>query len=897
MKYLGHLIYRNGIQLDPQKIEAVVGMEAPKNVRGIRRFLGMTSWYRKFIPNYAQMADPLNKLLKKGQTFSWGKVQQAAFNCLKEALTSAPILTCPDFQKTFVLQTDASTTGIGAVLSQVQEGQERVISYISPALNSAERNYSTIEQECLAVVWAIEKLKGYLEGYHFKVVTDHRSLKWLKTMQKPTSRLARWILKLQPYDFEVIYRKGQWNKVADALSRSYENEPELEPMAAVEDTENIQCNWYKKLLGKIEAHPRDYPDYCIREGKIYRSFPNIGPAEAEGMISTWKLCVPTNQRARVLKECHDDPTAGHLGVSKTISRVFQNYYWPRSTHEIIKYVKQCDSCLRYKPENQKPKGEMYFTKVNKPWETVSIDLIGPFPRSSKGNCYALVFQDRFTKWVEIKAIKRATSAVVIRLLKEIIIYRYGSPQTLVSDNGAQFISRAFETVLREWGIKHRLTPPYTPQANPVERANKVIGTMIAQTAKENSKNWDAQLAEIAFAINTVKHQSTQFTPAFLNFGREMLPTGTLSREMKEEENGEPLKEEDQVRQLEKLEDMRQLARESLAKAFQTQKHYYDLRRRPYRPKVGDIVYCRNHTLSDKGKGITTKITPKFEGPYRIRKVISPVILQVHDPKNKKINFRCHVKDIRTSEEGGTEEIAPLPAGGEEAGYNKEAEDRETSVSIMAPVRRTKQSQKINRWVKNEECRRRRKSLAYVTRRKPMSLMVMEEVTRKMRDLCGSPCLFSPGSSVGTPKVLQNIPTPPGLTPPSGGETTGTPSPMVNWPQLPTPDVELQRACMEIDSIEAGDIGVQYPMGCGITPLSRQPANQCLRERATPNKQVINTSANTEAPALTRKQKRNRRKITIRIGDRRLRVPRVAALEMGVWKPGGFPSEEGEICKD
>lgn len=136
------------------------------------------------------------------------------------------------------MQTDASSTGIGAVLSQIQDGAEKVIAYISRALNPAERNYSTIEQECLAVAWAIDKWKGYLEGYHFKVITDHRSLKWLTSMEKPTARLARWIMHLQPYDFEVIYRKGQWNKVADALSRSYEETANPEPIAVVGANEN-----------------------------------------------------------------------------------------------------------------------------------------------------------------------------------------------------------------------------------------------------------------------------------------------------------------------------------------------------------------------------------------------------------------------------------------------------------------------------------------------------------------------------------------------------------------------------------------------------------------------------------------------------------------------------------
>lgn len=170
-------------------------------------------------------------------------------------------MACPDFSIPFRLETDASTSGLGAVLAQSQNGAERVIAYISRALNAAEKNYSIIELECLAVVWAVRKLRGYLEGYHFEVISDHRSLKWLKTMENPTSRLARWILELQQFDFDVLYRPGAQNVVADTLSRLHEEKPAHPVATAVEKQPSEP--WYPRMLRLVQEKPNDWPEYRI----------------------------------------------------------------------------------------------------------------------------------------------------------------------------------------------------------------------------------------------------------------------------------------------------------------------------------------------------------------------------------------------------------------------------------------------------------------------------------------------------------------------------------------------------------------------------------------------------------------------------------------------------------
>src|SRR3978361_263241 len=197
--------------------------------------------------------------------------------------------------------------------------------------------------------------------------------------------------------------------------------------------------------------------------------------------------------------------------------------------EIAQYVRSCTSCQQYKSAQQQTPGKMQ-PSINKlPWDTISSDLVGPLPRSSKGNSYLVMFQDRFTKWVQCKAIRQASGEPVTKALYEEVITRFGCLKTVIADNGTQYTGGLFRKLLTELGIKHRLTPPYTPQANPVERANKTMKTMIAQYCEQDQKKWDEHLPEFMFAVNTARHDSTGYSPAFLNYGREPEIPSVLKR--------------------------------------------------------------------------------------------------------------------------------------------------------------------------------------------------------------------------------------------------------------------------------------------------------------------------------------------------------------------------------
>ena len=218
---MGRVVSRQGLKIDPKKIEAVLKLQRPKLKKDVRSFLGFVSYHRNFIPNFARITAPLNELIKKKMPtkVKWNDKCEQAFNQLKNALSSAPILAFPDFSKEFSLETDASKLQIAAVLLQKQDGQRVMISCVSRTLTPAEQNYSIVELECLAVVYGIQQFRSYLFGRHFTVFTDQRSLKWLMKMKNPSGRLARWVISLQQYDFTIEYKPGSENLAADALSR------------------------------------------------------------------------------------------------------------------------------------------------------------------------------------------------------------------------------------------------------------------------------------------------------------------------------------------------------------------------------------------------------------------------------------------------------------------------------------------------------------------------------------------------------------------------------------------------------------------------------------------------------------------------------------------------------
>lgn len=453
VNYLGHLVTAEGVKPDPSKIEAIKGFPQPRNVREVRGFLGLAGYYRRFIPNFAEIAKAITALTKKDVKFRWGEEQEKSFNQLKSALCSDSVLVYPDFEKGFILATDASNTALGAVLSQEYEGEERPVAYASRQMNSAERNYSTTERELLAVVWATQQFRCYLLGRPFKLITDHAALRWMLSLRDPSSRLTRWALRLAEFEYHVEHKPGRKHTNADALSRAA-------VVASVFD-----CFTWNELS---ESQSKDAWCQKVLAAKDYRVRKRAGIlywADEENDVSRWRILVPEPLREKIIENCHSVMWAGHPGTERTLSRVKQQYYWPKMNRDVDEFVKRCESCAKRKSPNQLkvPLAAPYEPVA--PFEMVSLDIVGPLPASKQGNKYLLTFIDHFSRYAEAVPLADQTAETTARAFVKYILTRHGVPERLLTDQGRNFTSELFTTTCKILGIKKLRTTAYHPESN------------------------------------------------------------------------------------------------------------------------------------------------------------------------------------------------------------------------------------------------------------------------------------------------------------------------------------------------------------------------------------------------------------------------------------------------
>jgi len=279
-----------------------------------------------------------------------------------------------------------------------------------------------------------------------------------------------------------------------------------------------------------------------------------------------------------------------------------------------------------------------------PWTVIAADIIGPLPRSKAGFQYILVIQDLFTKWIECKALRSATGIKICEALEDLVVSRWGVPQFILTDNGTEFVNKTIQSFAEEHKITHTTVPPYHPQANPVERVNRILKTMIISFIEKDHREWDRYLSEFRFAYNTAFHSSLGTSPAFLNLGRELKPVQLLSRnqEATEVETGDTAEWSERIK---KLQSLREWVIENLDKAYQRQSSRYNLRRRNRTFRVGDLVLRRQHVLSSAAQNVAAKLAHKFQGPFRVGRVISPVIYELTRLDGSAAG-KVHVQDLK-----------------------------------------------------------------------------------------------------------------------------------------------------------------------------------------------------------------------------------------------------------
>ena len=661
--YLGHRVSAKGISTDPEKVTVVQQWPTPKSMRHLRSFLGFCSYYRRFVPSFAQQASHLHNLVNECSSemkrtskldppfeARWQPCHDEAFAQLKHRLVSSPILGYADYKLPFIVETDASHEGLGAVLSQVQEGKPRVIAYASRRLRPPEKNYesySSMKLELLALKWAVtEKFRGYLLGQEFIVYTDNNPLKYLDNAKLGAVE-QRWAAQLAMFNYSIKYRPGKENMNADALSRMPGTvETEVSGTTSVPRTTRVPVSVMQAvhrsgdtaLSSEVTTEGAATPvlpgytqdelrkmqrnDAYIKQFMMY--WPNNLPSaeeranesprtlallkqgchiqELDGLLyrvvddpregTLHQLLLPEVLRDRVLKMSHDD--MGHQGVERTVKLIRRRAYWPQMYQDIEHHVKSCQRCAISKAPQPKIRPPMRSLLATKPLEIVAVDFT-LLDRSSDGYENVLVMTDVFTKFSVAVPTRDQTALTTAKVLVQEWFLKYGVPNRLHSDQGRNFESHLVQELCSLYQVKKSRTTAYHPQGNgQCERFNRTLHDLLRSLPPEKKRHWPKHLSELVFAYNTTPHSSTGYSPYFLMFGRNPhLPLDSLLGEI-EEAPHENLEEWLATHQ-ERLRDAYQHAGDNLHAAAEERKTHAPC---PNATELtrGTRVYLRNHHL-------------------------------------------------------------------------------------------------------------------------------------------------------------------------------------------------------------------------------------------------------------------------------------------------------------
>jgi hypothetical protein len=408
--FLGHQLSAAGIRPDPANIEKVKDFPRPRTVKHIQQFLGLASYYRRFIPGFAEKAAPLHSLVKKDQGFVWQEAQQAAFDWLKQKLIEPPIITFPDFRLGFILQTDASSQALGAILNQKDsDGREHVIAYASRTLRKHEKNYSATELELLAVVWSLKHFRHYVYGKPIELHTDHAPLKWLMSHKDTSSRLIRWAMQLQEYDLNINYKPGKQNTNADALSRIPQQAhcvcAIMRPLPLTDALREHQIEDAEIKIIYEYLHTKSIPASCppplrkhlYSNGDRYQFHQDLLHYRSPYGLA---VVIPQPFRDQLILERHDGHFGGHLSAGKVIPKLRIRYHWRTLKKDVIKWCKTCQVCAARKPPHRYIKAPLQPLKVGGPFDRIAMDILGPLPLTQNGNKYILICIEYLTKYAE-----------------------------------------------------------------------------------------------------------------------------------------------------------------------------------------------------------------------------------------------------------------------------------------------------------------------------------------------------------------------------------------------------------------------------------------------------------------------------------------------------------------
>ncbi|KAI4293356.1 hypothetical protein PAPHI01_2630 [Pancytospora philotis] len=576
--FLGFKIHDGQIEMQMVQRTKVMEIKGPSNVSELRSVIGLLSFFRRFIPNFAMKIEPLLRRLKVGN-FEFAAPEKQCLVELQEELCRSNGLILPRMELPFVLYTDASGFGIGAALCQVIDGVERVVLWISRKLSVAELNYTTTEKECLAIIWAIKKLKIYLCN-EFTIRTDHSALQWLLRTNEPTGRLARWIMCLQEFQYKIEHVRGRDNLVADALSRGVIKGVEESPQVAAIVLSD---------LGEEEKLER-------------------------------------------IARAHE--ALGHAGAEATQVFLKEKCQWPGMSQDIQRFVKQCAVCGRHAARNTAP--ATIRIPLGEPFERVGIDIVGPLPKTRRGNRWIIVATDYLTRWAEAAPLKQKSSSEVAKFLMERIILQHGAPSQLLSDQGREFQNECVKGLCKRLKVVKSFTSAYHPQCNgAVERLNRTLIAKLAKICNGRWSDWDEKLPWAVYSYRIAPISRLGCSPFEMLYGR-------MATSLDDKPVAEGLPEPRSEREiLIAIDEFRKAMHTEAQQQRQAEIEKADPNHIPSL-KTGDVVMKRRHGFERENK-----LDDRWAGPYTVTQCFDNGGYEIQNSSGTL--YRYNQKDLRLME--------------------------------------------------------------------------------------------------------------------------------------------------------------------------------------------------------------------------------------------------------
>jgi RNase H-like domain found in reverse transcriptase/Reverse transcriptase (RNA-dependent DNA polymerase)/Integrase zinc binding domain/Chromo (CHRromatin Organisation MOdifier) domain/gag-polyprotein putative aspartyl protease len=595
VEYLGVIVGNGAIKMDPVKVEGIAEWEPPKTVKEVRSFLGFCNFYRPFIQSFSHIARPLHNLTKKDRKFLWGNDEAKAFERLKKACTSYPVLRMPEWKRPFILETDASGFALGAIISQVFDDGIHPVAFHSRSLLDAERNYDAHDKELAGVIFGFKKGRAYFLGaeHPIRVKTDHKNLTYFREPQKITERQARWFEFLQDFDYTIEHVPGHQNTIADLLSRRSDLEKGVNPE--------------KRIL---------LPDHLFSHAN--------------------KIFLPDNldKRRQILRDVHDSPVGGHPGIARTLDLLQRTYEGPRLRQLVEDYVKGCAKCQESKVRTQVPRAPLQPFDVHVeegPFQYISMDLITDLPKSRKYDTILTIVDQGCSKAAKfIPCTKEIGGEGVAQLYIRNLLPWFGTPKRIISDRDPRFTSHFSKAIAKATGINQNLSTAFHPRTDgQSERMNAWVEQYLRNWVNGRQDNWADQLPIAEFAHNSWKHEKAQKTPHELMIGINPSINISLSEA-----------------------DTNPTAVDRLTHMIEARKHAQTLLQRSETSSrtirefdIGDKVWLDGRNLQ-LAYG-TKKLAPKRYGPFPIAQKISKVAYRITLPSHMRIHDVFHV-DLLTS---------------------------------------------------------------------------------------------------------------------------------------------------------------------------------------------------------------------------------------------------------